>query len=317
MTQMNYFLLSAAMLATWLTTPELRAQSVFSNDLDAARQQAKMEHKDVFVDFTGSDWCGFCLKLDKEVFETPEFKSGAPAHFVSVQLDFPQKIKLSPEVTAKNKAWKSELGSRSFPDALLLDENGRVYARTGYRPGGPAAYLEHLESLRQRRIQRDSAFTAANNATGIERAKHLDVAISALRNEELVMEYYSDTVKEIRTLDPDNKAGLITKYDDVTKRRKCEHEIDRLCTGDDGAAMLAKLKEYAAKSDIPAESKQHALYMAACVPCERLLHDNPQAIELLNQAIAAAPNSELAEDTLKRAKERLEKKLSAPKPITR
>src|SRR6478735_4862959 len=91
----------------------------FTADLDAARKQAKTEHKDLLVDFTGSDWCGFCIKLDKEVFHTREYMAAAPAHFVSVQLDFPHNTKLPADIAARNMKWKSELKSMSFPDVLL------------------------------------------------------------------------------------------------------------------------------------------------------------------------------------------------------
>lgn len=282
----------------------------FTDDLDAARKQAKTEHKDILVDFTGSDWCGWCITLDKEVFHTPEFIAGAPAHFVSVQLDYPQRTKLPAEVEARNKKWRNELKARSFPDVLLLDENGKVYANTGYRAGGAKVYLEHMEELRQRRIRRDEALALAEKAEGVEKAKHLDAALSALRDDEVLLEYYNDTIKQIRSLDTTDQAGLQAKYQALFKRRDCEIDIVTLCQGKDGAEVLGKLKEYAAKPDIPAESKQYALYMAGGVPCERMLHDYPQALELFKQAIAAAPDSPLVESTLKDAVARAEKSVA-------
>lgn len=296
--------LSACLFATIAYAGAVTAP--FIDDLDAARKQAKAEHKDILVDFTGSDWCGWCITLDKEVFHTAEYKKGAPAHFVSVQLDFPQGTKLPAEVDARNKKWKKELKSRSFPDVLLLDENGKVYANTGYRAGGPKVYLEHMESMRQRRIQRDAAFVLAEKADGLEKARHLDAALSALRDDELLLAHYNDTIKQILALDSNDQAGLQKKYKALFRRQQCENEIHMLLTGNDGAAMLAKLKDYAAKADIPAESKQYALYMAGAVPCERKLHDYPQALELFKQAIAAAPDSPLVESKLKEAVARVE-----------
>ena len=58
------------------------ASTPFIHDLDVARNQAKAEPKDILVDFTGSDWCGWCITLDKEVFHTAEYKAAAPEHFV-------------------------------------------------------------------------------------------------------------------------------------------------------------------------------------------------------------------------------------------
>src|ERR1043165_1484130 len=138
-------------VAAYLFVTGIHAETVatpFIDDLDAAKKQAKAEHKDILVDFTGSDWCGWCMTLDKEVFLTEEYKSGASKNFISVQLDFPRKTKLSPEIEKRNKAWKRELKSMSFPDVLMLDENGKVYANTGYRAGGATFYVGHMEELR-------------------------------------------------------------------------------------------------------------------------------------------------------------------------
>src|SRR6476620_10005269 len=113
-------------VAACLFVSAVRAESAtspFTGDLDAARKQAKAEHKDILVDFTGSDWCGYCIKLDKEIFHTPEYIAEAPKHFVSVQLDFPQRTKLPEDVAARNQKWRNEVIARSFPDVILLDEN--------------------------------------------------------------------------------------------------------------------------------------------------------------------------------------------------
>src|SRR5688572_22417954 len=153
----------AILLAACLCAPVLCAKdaapgtSPFTDDLDAARARAKANHKDTLVDFTGSDWCGFCIKLDQEVFHTPAFNAKGGEHFELVQLDFPYGRKLPADIKARHDKWRREVGGTSFPEVLLLDETGRVYARTGYRAGGPAAYLKHLEELRSRRIKRDEA----------------------------------------------------------------------------------------------------------------------------------------------------------------
>jgi len=286
------------------------AGSPFSGDLAAAKESARAAHKDILVDFTGSDWCGWCLVLDKEVFHTSRFNEVAGKDFELVQLDFPHdKSKQSEEVTARNKAWKSELKSSSFPDILLLDETGRVYARTNYREGGVEPFLKRLALLRQRRIQRDSGMAMAAKSEGLEKAKHLDAALSALRSDEVLLNYYRNVINEISTLDPNNEAGLRSKYQDLFKRQVCEREIERLCTGEDGNAVLARLKEYAARQDVPVESRQYALYMAGALACERMLKDKSQALELINQALELAPDSPLAEEKLGEAHMRLQRKI--------
>lgn len=290
-------------------------QAPFIDNLDTAREQAKTEHKDILVDFTGSNWCGFCIALDKEVFHTAEYKAEAPKHFVSVELDFPNPSTLPKEVTERNKKWKNELKSRSFPNVLLLDENGKVYADTGYRAGGAKAYLAHMEELRARRIERDKGFALAEKAAGLEKAKHLDAGLSALKSDTVLITYYRDTIDQINQLDADGKGGLRAKYQALFKRQQCEQEIVMLCQGTDNEGMLKKMKAYAERNDIEAVSKQYALYMAGAVVCERKMRDHAKALELYKQAHALAPDSPLVEESIKPAIERAHKGIERHKAI--
>lgn len=116
--------------------------------------------------------------------------------------------------------------------------------------------MERLESLRQRRIQRDGAMAKAENASGLERARYLDEALSALKNEEVLITYHRGLIDEILALDPNNEAGLGDRYRNLFKVRKCNSEIGRLCVGKDGAAMFSNLKAYTERSDVPVESRQ-------------------------------------------------------------
>ena len=77
----------------------------WSHDVDAALKQAKKEGKDVLMDFTGSDWCGWCIRLNKEVFSQKEFLPAVTKNFVLVELDFPRKKQLSPEIKKQNAKW--------------------------------------------------------------------------------------------------------------------------------------------------------------------------------------------------------------------
>ena len=127
-------IIPAAAAPTWLT------------DLDEAKKVAAKEKKDILVDFTGSDWCGWCIKLKKEVFDLPAFEA-ATKKFVLVELDFPNKKPQSDEVKAKNRAAQKTYGITGFPTILLMDAQGEVYARTGYQAGGPEKYVAHLQEL--------------------------------------------------------------------------------------------------------------------------------------------------------------------------
>ncbi|GDY18117.1 hypothetical protein LBMAG55_14400 [Verrucomicrobiota bacterium] len=136
--------LSALILLASL--PSLFAADAWLTDLEAAKKQAAAEKKDILVDFTGSDWCGWCIRLKKEVFDQPEFAE-ASKKFVLVELDFPRGKKQSPELKAKNEALSKQFAIAGFPTILLLDAQGQVYAQTGYQEGGAKQYLAHLDTL--------------------------------------------------------------------------------------------------------------------------------------------------------------------------
>ena len=122
------------------------AEAVWLTDLDEGIKVAKAEKKAILVDFTGSDWCGWCIRLKKEVFDQKEF-AAATKDFVLVELDYPQKKKQPAEEKAKNKALAEKFGIEGFPTIMLLDSNGVPFAQTGYEAGGPVKYLAHLAEL--------------------------------------------------------------------------------------------------------------------------------------------------------------------------
>ena len=123
--------------------PSAQAQT-WVTDYDAAMKMAKKEGKTVLVNFTGSDWCGWCKKLDREVFNTDSFKSFAADNLVLLKLDFPRKTQLPAEEKRKNQMLATKHGIRGFPTILLMDAEQNVLQRTGYRRGGPEAYIDHL-----------------------------------------------------------------------------------------------------------------------------------------------------------------------------
>ena len=135
-----------ASVALCLSVLSLSAADGWLTDLDEGIKVAKAEKKAILVDFTGSDWCGWCIRLKKEVFDQKEF-AAVTKDFVLVELDYPQKKKQSPEEKAKNKAWSEKFAIEGFPTIMLLDSHGEPFAQTGYQEGGPVKYLAHLAEL--------------------------------------------------------------------------------------------------------------------------------------------------------------------------
>jgi thiol:disulfide interchange protein len=115
---------------TWLT------------DFSAAKQQAASENKKLLLDFTGSDWCGYCKLLEAEVLSTNAFKDFAK-DYVLVRIDFPRATELPPALKQQNDALAQQFSVDGFPTLLVLSSSGREITRqSGYEPGsGSQAYL--------------------------------------------------------------------------------------------------------------------------------------------------------------------------------
>jgi len=116
-------------------------------DFEAAKKASAEKKLPILADFSGSDWCGWCIKLDKEVFSQNEFKEFAKGNLVLFMADFPREKKLEEKIRKQNDALMKKYNVEGFPTVLLLDAEGKVLARTGYKPGGAAAYVEHLKKL--------------------------------------------------------------------------------------------------------------------------------------------------------------------------
>lgn len=141
---------SHAGIFDWLTggkkAPAQQAPSVTANwmtDYKAALALAAKENKKVLLDFTGSDWCGWCIRLKKETFNMPAFKDYADKNLILVEVDFPQGKTLSPEVTAQNNALQEQFRVEGFPTLVLLDSQGKMIKQnSGYLPGGPQGFID-------------------------------------------------------------------------------------------------------------------------------------------------------------------------------
>ena len=129
--------------------PKEAATNVFKWETDyaAALARAKEEKKHVLVDFTGSDWCGWCIRLKKEVFDEAAFQAYAKENLVLVELDFPRTKELSKKLSEQNEKLQQEFQIQGFPTIVILDSKGKEVARTGYKPGGPEEYVKHLKEL--------------------------------------------------------------------------------------------------------------------------------------------------------------------------
>jgi thiol-disulfide isomerase/thioredoxin len=258
-------------------------------DFDAAKAKAKEEKKMLLVDFTGSDWCPWCIKLHKEVFDKEAFNAYSPTKFILVELDYPREKKLPDELKAQNDKLQKEYKIRGYPTVLLLDPAGEVLAQTGYRPGGPEKYVKHLGNL----ITLHESFVKMSGelakAEGLDRAKLLDGLIEAVTELQTGDKDIDTWAKEIIALDSENKAGLKRKYEvrqllsevaTLTRTRKLDEAHAKIQTILDMPGLNATQRQdaYAAEADL-AQVKM----------------DWPACLAALKKSIEAAPGSERAE----------------------
>src|SRR4051812_3231385 len=92
------------LLVTFVLAASAWAKQGWTEDFEKGRSQAKAEHKKLLLDFTGSDWCGWCMKLDREVFSQAEWKQYAAKNYVLVTVDFPQLHSQSASIKRQNEA---------------------------------------------------------------------------------------------------------------------------------------------------------------------------------------------------------------------
>ncbi len=129
-----------------LTASAIAGGAGWLDDFEAAKAQAKAENKPILINFTGSDWCGWCIKLHKEVFSKKEFMDYAKDNLVLMEADFPNKKKLPSKVKKQNKKLEKEFKIEGYPTLFLLDAEGKkISGGLGYQEGGAAAYVEYLK----------------------------------------------------------------------------------------------------------------------------------------------------------------------------
>ncbi|MBL4848642.1 MAG: thioredoxin family protein [Planctomycetes bacterium] len=117
------------------------ADGGWQTNYDAAVALSRKTGKPILADFTGSDWCGWCIRLKKEVFNTSEFKAWAKENVILLEVDFPSRAPQSDALKKQNKALAEKYSIEGFPTVLMLDADGTLIGTTGYVKGGPKAWI--------------------------------------------------------------------------------------------------------------------------------------------------------------------------------
>jgi thioredoxin-related protein len=189
------------------------ADTVWFADFDEGAKAAKAGNKDLLVDFTGSDWCVWCKRLDDEVFSKPEFLDAAKKRFVLVKLDFPKgeeakKIVPNPE---RNAQLRDQYEVGGYPTILLLDSSAEILGSTGYQPGGPVKYVEHLDDVladgKKLRAALDGYAKAADGEPKAAAWDAIAASYEELDASSVLLAKATPPIREALTFDADNAKG--------------------------------------------------------------------------------------------------------------
>lgn len=137
----------------FLTTSDLLFAADWQTNYAKALETAKTENKRVFLDFTGSDWCGPCIQFTKRVLSRPEFRAYSDKNLVLVEIDYPQGKRQSPELVKQNERLAKQYGIdvKGYPTIVLLDPAGKIVREfTGYDGETPAELIAWIDGKGKR-----------------------------------------------------------------------------------------------------------------------------------------------------------------------
>lgn len=138
----NFFRLTAMAAFAAFSLALSQAAEDSTATFDEVLARAQQDKKPILLEFTGSDWCPPCKKMQREIFSQPDFQAFAQKEIVFLTLDFPRGKKLSVEIQQRNERLLDQFGVEGFPTLVLLDSSGKELARhVGFMPGGPEALI--------------------------------------------------------------------------------------------------------------------------------------------------------------------------------
>jgi thiol-disulfide isomerase/thioredoxin len=127
--------------------PQGGAGLAWRTDYRAALTEAKAQQQHVFVFFTGSDWCGWCKRLNKEILSQAEFRDYANQNLILVEVDFPRFKELPSELKKQNDLLQRAFQIEGYPTVVVLNAKGKEIGRLGYQEGGPGPFVRALKKM--------------------------------------------------------------------------------------------------------------------------------------------------------------------------
>ena len=206
------------------------------SDFDAAKAKAAQENKAILADFTGSDWCGWCIRLRQSVLDTPAFEAYAKDKFVLAEIDVPQAPKLSPEQMQKNRLLCERYNIQGFPTILVMDAEGRVM---GGFSGGKTS-LQDVQAPLDKGLENIRLAQQAATQQGDEK---LQTLVKIYNNIPPALKGNAAYIRDaILALDPANAGGIKTTLRAEQQKEQFKKELATAQSAEQALAMLERMK---------------------------------------------------------------------------
>lgn len=132
---------SKVALASYVSQNDKANQGKWLESYEEAVKLSEQTGKPILADFTGSNWCGYCVKLKKEVFDTPQFKAWAAGNVILLELDYPRPNLQADWIKRQNNMLRDRYEIASYPTVMILNADGSVIGSQGYKKGGPNRWI--------------------------------------------------------------------------------------------------------------------------------------------------------------------------------
>lgn len=188
----------------------------WKTDYSAALAQAKEEGKAVLANFTGSDWCSFCISLKAEVLESPAFSAWSQKHFVHLEVDMPENPNFDAELRRQNQALCKKYGVDAYPTVLVLDAAGRPL-------GGLLGYEGDEKAVRELLQAALDVHRHLQDAASCSGEKKLQALLEAWRLIPEELKPLNAEIKaELMAIDTQDISGLRAEADAEQRLKACE-----------------------------------------------------------------------------------------------
>lgn len=146
--------------------PLIDPGSTWIQDFETAKAKAAAQHKHLLLLFTGSDWCPYCITMEKQILGKPEFLQAVQKDFILVKFDFPRYKKLPADIQQQNEQVQTNFAKnynfQGYPTIYLALPDGTPYAMAGSANVKPKVYAETLIKGRQQELQKEQAQNEAS-----------------------------------------------------------------------------------------------------------------------------------------------------------